>query len=67
MYYSWGLSFGTVLVMAKNGIHRSILLTKEQDDRLNRLLVATGMNRNALIRLWIEQSTPDGIREMQCH
>jgi predicted DNA-binding protein len=53
--------------MAKNGIHRSILLTKEQDDRLNRLLVATGMNRNALIRLWIEQSTPDGIREMQCH
>lgn len=51
--------------MAKNGIHRSILLTKEQDDRLNRLLVATGMNRNAFVRLCIEQLTPDVVREMQ--
>ncbi len=53
------------MVMAKNGIHRSVLLTKEQDDRLNRLLAATGMNRNAFVRLCIEQLTPAQIAEMQ--
>lgn len=53
------------MVMAKNGIHRSVLLTKEQDDRLNRLLAATGMNRNAFVRLCISRMTPADVRDLQ--
>ena len=49
----------------KNGIHRTVLLTPAQDARLNRLLEATGLNRNAFVRLCVEKLTPTDVDELQ--
>lgn len=45
-----------------NGVTRSLLLTKEQDDRLDWLCQETELNRNALVRLVAEQMTPREVR-----
>lgn len=47
-----------------NGITRSLLLTQEQDRRLEWLCQETEMNRNALVRLVAEQMTPREVREL---
>lgn len=44
-----------------NRIYRSLLFTREQDRRMNRLLEAVDMNRNALVRLVAEKMTPDDV------
>ena len=49
----------------KNGIHRTVLLTPAQDARLNRLLEATGLNRNAFVRLCVAVLTPDDVEELR--
>lgn len=46
-----------------NGVTRSLLLTKPQDERLNRLVGAfPGLNRNQLVRLVAEKARPEDIQ-----
>ncbi len=45
-----------------NGIPRSLLLTKQQDERLNKLLAAVGMNRNEFVKLCASKMTPDDVQ-----
>lgn len=48
-----------------NGVHRTLLLTKDQDERLERLLAATGMNRNAFFRLCVERLSPRDVADLR--
>lgn len=43
----------------RTGRTRSIYLPAAHDERLNRLVEATGLNRNALIKLWVATLTPE--------
>lgn len=49
----------------KTGKVRSIVLTPEQEDRKDRLVAATGLNFNSLMRVFIEKATPDDVRQLQ--
>lgn len=47
--------------MPKTGVHRSLVLPPDLDRRLSRLMAATGMTRNAVIKRLIAQATPDSV------
>ena len=47
------------------GIHRTVVLRPEMDERLSKLLSATGLNRNELFRLVATRMTPKDVAELQ--
>lgn len=49
----------------RNGVTRSVLLTKEQDDRLNWLIRETGVCRNQLVRLVASKMTIEDVEDLQ--
>lgn len=51
-------------MVKRNGKTRSILLTPDQDARMDRLIGDTGLNRNKLVRLMAEKMTPEDVKEL---
>jgi hypothetical protein len=48
-----------------HGVSRSLLLTQEQDARLEKLLAATGLNRNQFVRICAEKMKPSDMDKLR--